>query len=223
MRTWNLVTVLLFSWACAESKPVPADAALADASVLHDASRPADAAARDASHPHDAASDAAVPDSCRLPPLPGSCEAYFQRYAWNPKSGACEKFIYGGCGGNANNFETALACLLACVPSGDAGASRPAACKVGDAVYPSGASGIKDPHSCNQCSCQNGQLGCTKIACPEACPPNAKESTGCAACGPVDNCEIVEHGCFPVCNATSDCAGTPYGFCIDNACKNVCG
>lgn len=94
---------------------------------------------------------------------------------------------------------------------------------MGDRVYPSGADGIDDPHSCNECLCQDGQLICTEIHCPTECPPNAKPSVGCAACGPVDDCEIVEYGCFPVCGTVSDCQSTPYGLCLDDVCKNVCG
>jgi len=41
---------------------------------------------------------------CELPPAVGSgdvaCMAYIPRYAWNSKTGECEEFIWGGCGGN---------------------------------------------------------------------------------------------------------------------------
>ncbi|KAL4238992.1 hypothetical protein ACF0H5_003696 [Mactra antiquata] len=38
------------------------------------------------------------------------CLAYMRRWRYDPESGNCENFIYGGCGGNANNFETLEAC-----------------------------------------------------------------------------------------------------------------
>ena len=54
-------------------------------------------------------------DVCGLSPEAGPCEAYFPRYFHNATSGQCEKFIYGGCQGNGNNFETLEACRDQCV------------------------------------------------------------------------------------------------------------
>ncbi|KAK6970452.1 Kunitz-type serine protease inhibitor 4 protein, partial [Biomphalaria glabrata] len=45
---------------------------------------------------------------------PGPCFGYFPRYFFNSKSGSCEQFIYGGCQGNANRFETQEACIQLC-------------------------------------------------------------------------------------------------------------
>jgi len=199
----------------------PADGSLSmdgaappDASPVIDGAAP-DATARDATTPH-------TPALCELPPEPGNCLAAIPRYAFNPKTQACEQFTYGGCGGNANNFERPLDCLTVCVTGSDAGPQK-AACKVGDQVFASGATGITDPHSCNKCQCDDGQLICTEIACAVECPPDRKPSVGCAACGPVDNCELVEYGCFAVCDTEKDCQNTPYSLCLDKVCRNVCG
>lgn len=44
----------------------------------------------------------------------GPCfDAHF-RWAYNPTSGKCHEFIYGGCGGNGNQFVTAQECMNAC-------------------------------------------------------------------------------------------------------------
>jgi hypothetical protein len=51
---------------------------------------------------------------CSLPLEMGSCKAYFPRFFHNPETGVCESFIYGGCGGNENNFETFEECEAAC-------------------------------------------------------------------------------------------------------------
>jgi hypothetical protein len=91
-------------------------------------------------------------------------------------------------------------------------------CKVNGIVYPSGSSNLPDPFSCNTCSCLDGQLSCTDIACPLPCPSGTIPSTQCAQCGPTDGCEVVEHACLPVC--TSTCTT---GLCLDGACKTVCG
>uniref|UniRef100_A0A6J0TX03 Fused toxin protein-like isoform X1 n=1 Tax=Pogona vitticeps TaxID=103695 RepID=A0A6J0TX03_9SAUR len=51
---------------------------------------------------------------CLLPKVVGKCLAYMPRYYYNPETKKCEKFIYGGCGGNENNFETWKECHYTC-------------------------------------------------------------------------------------------------------------
>ncbi|MGA1869885.1 MAG: BPTI/Kunitz-type proteinase inhibitor domain-containing protein [bacterium] len=51
---------------------------------------------------------------CELPIDPGLCKGYFPRYAFNKTTGQCEQFVYGGCGGNANNFSTIQECQESC-------------------------------------------------------------------------------------------------------------
>jgi len=55
-----------------------------------------------------------IEDICNLPKKIGICRAAFPRFFFNAESGKCEKFTYGGCGANANNFETLDECLNAC-------------------------------------------------------------------------------------------------------------
>ncbi|MEV0322469.1 BPTI/Kunitz domain-containing protein [Streptomyces sp. NPDC050658] len=56
-------------------------------------------------------------DTCTLPPDPGPCSNTLLRWYYNPATGECEPFIYGGCGGNANNFATKEQCEMHC-PTG---------------------------------------------------------------------------------------------------------
>ena len=51
---------------------------------------------------------------CLLPKVTGHCKASFPKYFFNKKTSKCEKFIYGGCGGNANNFGTMADCQKHC-------------------------------------------------------------------------------------------------------------
>nr|XP_013813994.1 PREDICTED: kunitz-type protease inhibitor 4 [Apteryx mantelli mantelli] len=51
---------------------------------------------------------------CYLPSVCGNCKALFVRFFYNVSSQQCEEFIYGGCGGNRNNFETKGECFQAC-------------------------------------------------------------------------------------------------------------
>uniref|UniRef100_A0A8D0BUG5 Uncharacterized protein n=1 Tax=Salvator merianae TaxID=96440 RepID=A0A8D0BUG5_SALMN len=55
------------------------------------------------------------PEICFLPADRGPCKAYKSHFFYNPDSNQCEKFIYGGCQGNENNFETLQKCRDTCV------------------------------------------------------------------------------------------------------------
>ncbi|XP_008122564.2 eppin [Anolis carolinensis] len=58
------------------------------------------------------------PHRCRLPPVTGPCKAAMPRFYYNWGSKRCEKFIYGGCYGNLNRFETKEECERACKGKG---------------------------------------------------------------------------------------------------------
>ena len=45
-------------------------------------------------------------DPCLLPREIGRCRKYIERYFYSPTDQSCQKFGYGGCEGNANNFPT---------------------------------------------------------------------------------------------------------------------
>ncbi|XP_019683681.2 colostrum trypsin inhibitor-like [Felis catus] len=60
-----------------------------------------------------------LPALCRLPPVEGPCRGRFYRYFYNSTAHECEHFTYGGCRGNANNFETTEMCLRVCKPPGE--------------------------------------------------------------------------------------------------------
>jgi hypothetical protein len=56
----------------------------------------------------------AVGGDCALPPETGTCEALIRRFYHDPSTNTCKVFNYGGCDGNANNFETLAECEQAC-------------------------------------------------------------------------------------------------------------
>ncbi|XP_055871293.1 actinia tenebrosa protease inhibitors-like isoform X1 [Biomphalaria glabrata] len=60
-------------------------------------------------------SEALHPDYCRLPSQAGPCRASFTRFYFDTNTQDCKEFIYGGCNGNANNFQTMAECRAACV------------------------------------------------------------------------------------------------------------
>ncbi|XP_017400531.1 tissue factor pathway inhibitor isoform X1 [Cebus imitator] len=54
------------------------------------------------------------PDFCFLEEDPGICRGYITRYFYNNQTKQCERFKYGGCLGNMNNFETLEECKNTC-------------------------------------------------------------------------------------------------------------
>lgn len=58
---------------------------------------------------------APVGSACELPSDSGPCDAAISMFTYNAASATCEPFIYGGCGGNGNRFETLQQCMLACM------------------------------------------------------------------------------------------------------------
>ena len=51
---------------------------------------------------------------CAQPQVVGRCRAAFPRYWFNSQTNRCERFTYGGCGGNENNFKTLQECQRRC-------------------------------------------------------------------------------------------------------------
>ncbi len=58
-------------------------------------------------------------DPCGLPPDAGDCDGAFPSWYFNAASAQCEAFTYGGCGGNANRFQSIEECQNACAHRAD--------------------------------------------------------------------------------------------------------
>ena len=59
-----------------------------------------------------------LPDQCYEKPDSGMCRAAMTRYYYDPASGQCRAFIWGGCGGNVP-FDTLDDCAQMCKPTVD--------------------------------------------------------------------------------------------------------
>ncbi|XP_054082505.1 actinia tenebrosa protease inhibitors [Zeugodacus cucurbitae] len=73
---------------------------------------------------------------CYQPREVGRCFGLFRRYAYNADSRRCEEFVYGGCGGNRNNFESKEACESTCLRGNDDERSTTAKAAANDEAAP---------------------------------------------------------------------------------------
>jgi len=54
-------------------------------------------------------------EACEQEQVVGLCKAAFPRFYYNLTMEKCEPFIFGGCGGNDNNFKTKDECETTCM------------------------------------------------------------------------------------------------------------
>ncbi|MEZ4370838.1 MAG: BPTI/Kunitz-type proteinase inhibitor domain-containing protein [Polyangiaceae bacterium] len=109
---------------------------------------------------------------CTLPAEGGMCNAYFPRWWFNAETQRCEPFVWGGCGGNGNNFESAEACVAGCAAQSIDDVCQAVGCAEGDVcVYFSELAGCGTPciegSGCpngTHCSCGSSCSGCDDCA-----------------------------------------------------------
>uniref|UniRef100_A0A8D1D144 Eppin-like n=1 Tax=Sus scrofa TaxID=9823 RepID=A0A8D1D144_PIG len=58
-------------------------------------------------------------DICSMPKEPGPCLAFFHRWWYDKTNNTCSIFIYGGCKGNHNNFQSQDMCQRFCRKKGE--------------------------------------------------------------------------------------------------------
>ncbi|XP_043655362.1 kunitz-type serine protease inhibitor mulgin-4 [Drosophila teissieri] len=51
---------------------------------------------------------------CSFIANPGPCNGLFEMFAYDFANNVCVEFIYGGCGGNPNRFQTKRECIHLC-------------------------------------------------------------------------------------------------------------
>ena len=58
-------------------------------------------------------------DICTLPVKVGACRGSLKKWYFDVESQRCETFLYGGCQGNANRFESKAQCQRECQNEGN--------------------------------------------------------------------------------------------------------
>lgn len=144
-------------------------------------------------------------DVCRQSITPGQCNAFIPAYGFNAETGLCESFVYGGCGGNDNRFETLEACLDACAPGGLTACNTHADC-----VIDRGCCGIcQEPSleilkAANRAYDSSRAPECLLLDC-DYCDPPGLEQFG-ARCS-MGHCEVydVRESELSACETDDDC------------------
>ena len=118
-------------------------------------------------------------DICTLEAEPGPCRGSFLSYFFNSKSGQCEKFIYGGCGGNENRFSLLKDCLETC------GETEPTEnpCNLIDCA-PGTTCRVNEETGAGECVEEPTTNPCLVTLCRPSLVCQVNEDTGAAECVP---------------------------------------
>ena len=62
------------------------------------------------------ATERPIPDknACNQQAETGTCKGYFARFFFDASSGKCKEFVWTGCGGNLNRFDSLDECSSKC-------------------------------------------------------------------------------------------------------------
>ena len=69
---------------------------------------------RESCEEHCATVAVSAADTCEQPVQIGPCRGAYERWFFSKSDGRCRTFIYGGCRGNSNNFDSEKSCLDQC-------------------------------------------------------------------------------------------------------------
>jgi len=144
------------------------------------------------------------PPPCTLPLVAGPCDALIYRYGFDPAQDQCVSFVYGGCGGNANNFETLEACQSTCPSRAPLGcpATEPV---LGEACMPDGITCTYSAYTGCLCTDASG-LFCDQVD-PSCTNALKREDPSGGAAGACNGSDCVEDILVPS-NPTCYCSGT---------------
>jgi hypothetical protein len=172
-------------------------------------------------------------DRCKLPKVSGPCEGYYPQWYYDTERKHCAQFIYGGCLGNNNRFETREDCMSLCVKD-----SSVDACEQDKEEGPCKGNYLrwyfdKSSKSCQQfiyggCKSNNNNFP-TEEACKQQCTQTGRKKDHCSLPRAQGNCtgreprwyyDIPEKQCLPF--YYSGCNGNNNNFNSREACEADC-
>lgn len=171
-------------------------------------------------------------DVCTLPKIKGPCDGYFPTWYYDADRGQCGQFIYGGCLGNANRFNSHEECNSLCVPEAVDACSAPVEPGPCNGSFPRWAFD-KETRSCRQFSyggCQgNKNSFLTEAACLYKCNRPGESREVCALPREAGECpekiarwsfDASENRCVPFYH--SGCGGNGNTFTSRETCEQDC-
>ncbi|XP_052272181.1 papilin-like isoform X2 [Dreissena polymorpha] len=140
-------------------------------------------------------------ETCSMPPMTGrDCKARMSRYYYDKSRGECLQFIYGGCGGNNNNFQSKADCERECRAGSSALGDQEQDCRT--SRYGCCSDGVTKARGDNQLGCphpcKDSEFGC----CPDGVTPaQGTDEDGCEdidiVSGAGSLCDTLANGCCP--------------------------
>ncbi|KAH3844438.1 hypothetical protein DPMN_086696 [Dreissena polymorpha] len=149
-------------------------------------------------------------ETCSMPPMTGrDCKARMSRYYYDKSRGECLQFIYGGCGGNNNNFQSKADCERECRAGSSDKVIAVTEMALGDqeqdcrtSRYGCCSDGVTKARGDNQLGCphpcKDSEFGC----CPDGVTPaQGTDEDGCEdidiVSGAGSLCDTLANGCCP--------------------------
>ncbi|KAM3958095.1 LOW QUALITY PROTEIN: proteoglycan-like sulfated glycoprotein papilin [Aphomia sociella] len=172
-------------------------------------------------------------DACKLPQVKGACTGYHLRWYYDSAREHCSQFIYGGCLGNANNYETEELCRKQCEPTRSVDQCSlpldPGSCAGSYTRW-----GFNpDNGRCEQftwggCEGNTNRFG-TEAACKHRCDTPGEAKSKCKLPQDAGNCtevqakwsfSVPENRCVPF--YYTGCGGNDNRFDYENYCNEDC-
>ncbi|XP_018562061.1 papilin [Anoplophora glabripennis] len=173
------------------------------------------------------------PDRCNLPKVAGPCEGYYPQWYYDKDAKNCAQFIYGGCLGNNNKFETREECMGLCVKDSSVDAceqpKEEGPCRGQyQRYYYHDESDQCQPFIYGGCKGNNNNFP-TIEACSQKCAAPGRKKDHCSLPRAQGNCteklsrwyyDTPEKRCVPF--YYSGCNGNQNNFDSKEACENDC-